>query len=162
LLAALGVGLSALLVAPVTMAPAQANHVTKYDNHKWVFAKDGSWWSAMADNCFTTNLEYLQRLTISNWGTQSHKFRFKWMTYSGIVAWEQKTWVVIGSNDSHTWQPAPNSTFGALLQDDHPRVKIYWVNNSGVAEKLWELHGWDPAASSLDWDGGAANGCYSL
>jgi hypothetical protein len=148
LLASLGLAVGALLVAPVsnTAPPAQADHITLYDNNDYLFHKSGSWWAAQALNCFTTNLEYLQRLTIWNLGSQGHKFRWKWQTYAGTVAYEQTTWVWIFPGNSWTWAPPEGSTFGALNQSGHPRVKIYWVNASGQAEVLWELHAWDPDA----------------
>jgi len=149
LLASLGVAIGAL-VAPVSTAPAQANHITEYDNTDVIFHQDGSWWYAEAWNCFTTNLEYLHYIKIRNDGSQPHKFRWKWQTYGGgTVAWDETTWRKIDPGDSWTWFPAPDSTFGALLQSGHPRVKIYWVNNSGVADVLFELHAW----STSGWSG---------
>jgi hypothetical protein len=147
LLASLGLAIGTLLVAPLGTAPAQADHVTAWDTHNYRFTKAGSWWEASVKNCFTTNLEYLKSVVVLNVGSQPHKFRFKWLTYFGQVAWDETTWVEIAANGGgHEWKPAIGTTYGALLQADHPRVKIYWVNNSGNAEVLWELHGWSPSA----------------
>jgi len=144
MLAALGVAIGALLVAPVSTTPAQADHIDTWDNAHWRFNQAGSWWRAYSDNCFTTNWEYLERVSITNNGSQAHYFQWKWMDYYGHV---KKFSPLQYVRPGETWAlDAPSSGWGAIHQAYHPRVKIYWENSAGEIVLLWDLHPWSSSA----------------
>lgn len=141
LLASLGVAISALLVAPVSTAPAQANHITSYDNANWRFSKTGSWWRAYMDGCFTTNWQYLERVAIVNNGSQGHYFQWKWTDYYDHTLYFSPLQYV--PPNSPEWAlNSPSGGWGALSQTHHPRVKIYWENSANEIVLLWDLNPW--------------------
>src|SRR5262245_45214070 len=114
LVAALGVMISALLIAPVTAAPAHADHIDTWDNAHWRFNKSGSWWHASADNCFTTNWEYLERVSITNNGSQGHYFKWYWTDYYDHVQHFSPIQYV---RSGQTWAvDSPTSGWGGLSQ----------------------------------------------
>ena len=160
LLAALGVALSALLVAPVSTAPAQADHISGYDNGIWQFNKSGSWWRIIVHNCFTTNYEYLSFVEIVNNGNQSHFFRWYWTDYyNNDQHFEEAT---IGPNGGFKIWNSPPSGWGGLPQANHPRVKVKWENSAGEMVLLWDLNGWVAGSSTTPLPmGGAPNGCIT-
>jgi len=159
LVAALGVAISALLVVPVTVAPAHADHIDTWDNENWNFTKRGTWWLATSENCFTTYWEDLDAVSITNNGSQDHYFKWEWTDYSNhLVHREPLTLVRAGA--TKRWD-GPSGGWGALHQVDHPRVKIYWENNANEVVLLWDLHPWsDSAYSSAAFQGSSVpRGC---